>query len=121
MGENNQICEGFANTASASVDCNEFVDQPCKCGDLIAEVGKVCNGAVITDLVPCSKMYPSADSLTEACKCGSEQCGKGKFCYNKETSLGGGDAGSVCLKVVEGKPMTETGVCKAGSAETATY
>ena len=45
-------------------------------------------------------MYPDAASLMELCKCGNDQCGRDKFCFNKDETKNGGDAGSVCLDVI---------------------
>ena len=82
IGLNDESCYDFANTDSAAIACKEFTDQPCKCGNKNAEVGKKCVNNVITDILDCAKMHPDVDSLTEVCKCGNDQCGNGKFCFN---------------------------------------
>ena len=66
------MCNDFNDTTTASIDCDEFVNQPCKCGEKMASVGLKCVGDTASKVDACDKMYPDEDSLTEVCKCGND-------------------------------------------------
>ena len=57
--------------------------------------------------------------MDEICKCGNEECGKGRFCFNSDKKFIGSDPGSVCLDVIEASSSVtvKTGICKYGQNE----
>ena len=66
------MCKGFADTANAYIECGDFINQPCKCGNEVYSIGYKCVNGKISEIEVCDKMFPDVSSLDEVCKCGND-------------------------------------------------